>query len=207
MSPVHGTTSGYRTHGCRCIPCTAANTRYDQYRRLDEIRGIQRRVSSIGSRRRVQALATMGWSLKEVAKGCGWKTEQAVHRSINRDNVNSETADRIAAFYDEHRDEVGPSAYTRTRARNLGYQAPDRWFDIDDPNEQPDPGYIEGRPSDEFDLVIVDRVVGGDFTLAATATKPERVEIVARWIADGRALNELERRTGWQPRRYIGKAA
>ena len=49
------------------------------------------------------------------------------------------------------------------------------------------------------DPVVIDRILAGDFTLAKTATKAERVEVVARWQG---ALNELERATGWRADRY-----
>lgn len=201
---AHGTTARYRS-GCRCDDCRRANTRYDQYRRLDMLRGIERTVDVTGTRRRVQALHCHGYSLAMVAEAAGYRSLQAISRAINRTRVTVATRDRIAAAFDALMAEPGPSRASRQRAARMGFSPAHAWLNIDDPNETPDPGYQSHRSRRDryVDPVVVERILGGDFTLAATTTKAEKVEVVAWWRELGRPLNELERETGWEPRKYL----
>lgn len=132
--------------------------------------------------------------------------------------VRSSTLARIAEVYDRLETTPPPCAtskekrgitYALTVARRNGWDEPRAWWggDIDDPAETPDPGYQAHRSRRDLyvDPVVVERILGGDFTLAATTTKAEKVEVVAWWRELGRSLNELERETGWEPRKYLLK--
>jgi hypothetical protein len=55
------------------------------------------------------------------------------------------------------------------------------------------------------DDVAIDRVIAGDRSVRLT--KPERVELVRRWTASGRSLNEMERITGINSHRYQQEAS
>jgi hypothetical protein len=84
------------------------------------------------------------------------------------------------------------------QARANGWAPPLAWDDetIDDPKARP---HLRVTV-DGVDDVVVERVLGGEWKIATT--KAEKVEIVARWLADGGSLAELERLTGWNVHRY-----
>lgn len=212
----HGTSAGYIA-GCRDWCCWQAKQRYDKRRRWEARQGFARKVPVIGTLRRLQSLRAMGWSMPRIAARAGIATSQMY--DIGRHaTLYAKTHRTIAEVYEAMANEQPPATTTgekhaitkglRTAARN-GWVTPDRWFDIDDPNEQPDPGYTERVPNsprthDEIDPVVVDRILAGDMSLARGATKAERIEVVRRWAG---SLNELERLTSWEPRRYVQKEA
>lgn len=193
-------------YGCRCETCRDACARYERGRQWDILSGNPRTVPVVGAKRRVQALQRIGWSAERLSIELG-HSRAWLHVTLTRDGgrLYRRNHEAIAALYDRLRYTPGPSAITARRAAAADWPEPDAWWDIDDPAEQPDPGYTDKRAHDDHDPVVVDRILGGDSTLARTATKAERVEVVARWRADGRPLNELERLTRWEPRRYLSK--
>ena len=58
------------------------------------------------------------------------------------------------------------------------------------------------RRVDDVDEVMVERILSGDFTNSASATRPERTRIITAWPTTGRSMNDLERETGWKLDRY-----
>jgi hypothetical protein len=102
-------------------------------------------VDALGTRRRVQSLAWVGWSIPQLATRAGID-KQSLHRAMRHDQVTAGTATAIRTLYDRLWN-VTPSAPGRhaataiTRARNLarrhGWHPPMAWDDIDDPNETP----------------------------------------------------------------------
>lgn len=48
------------------------------------------------------------------------------------------------------------------------------------------------------DHVLVERVISGDFALAAKANKDDRAEIIRQWAGLGRSLTDLARRAHWK---------
>lgn len=137
-TPDHGTQARY-SYGCRCQPCRAAATRRAKQRRLEASRGRVFMVPAAGTRRRIQALAVMGWPFSEIAARLG-VTRCAVQK-LGRASatVQAATARRIAVVYDELSMTPGPSVYTRARAVKAGWVPPLAWDDdtIDDPYAQP----------------------------------------------------------------------
>lgn len=109
-------------------------------KRRRENRWVSRRVPSIGTARRLQALATMGWTMVELAERLGTcpaylrKTARA-----DRDRVWRDTATAVADLYDQLWDQHGRSTITASRARAKGWVPPLAWDDdtIDDPNAEP----------------------------------------------------------------------
>lgn len=55
-------------------------------------------------------------------------------------------------------------------------------------------------PGPAYDEMVVQRILGSDPNVHATPA--DRVEVVNRWRASGRALEDLGRRTGWRLVRY-----
>lgn len=192
--PRHGTTAGYRAH-CRCDDCRAANTRYDKMRRLDALRGKPRAIPSVGTRRRIEALQWMGYSLQHIADESGWKSEQAVFRLTTREWLEARTAERIKDTYERLAMVAGPSDRARARARRLDYAPPLAWDDIDN-----DPAPIradvgEGHPEDRVDHAVVWRVLNRQ-PRPRRLTRAESEEVVQILAAKGVGANEMERDYG-----------
>ena len=135
-TPSHGTTAIYR-RGCRCDRCRAANTRYDQYRRLDLLQGRTRTIDATGTIRRIEALQRLGWSMQAIADRSGYRSLQAIKRITERDRLTLATAERIDAAFEALCMIVGPSTAARNAAIRKGYAPPLAWDNIDDPDEKP----------------------------------------------------------------------
>lgn len=206
--PRHGTLAGWNAHRRagqpQCEPCLTGKRRYEKQRLIHA----RHKVPALGSQRRIQALRAIGYSLQELADAGGWNYDHGAFKyPLRASTITVRTAERIAALYERLHltPSTGPQASKcRIQAESKGWPTPDRWYDIDDPAEHPDPGYREARRHHDHDPVVVDRILAGDMSLAATATKAERVAVVARWSG---SLNELERATGWQARRYRSEVA
>lgn len=127
-----------------CDPCRGANTQeIDAYRKRIYLNGGRLMVPYIGTKRRLQALSAMGWTCKELSRRSD--REQTVlanltngHFPNQKTMVYPETAEKIAALYNELSMVPPPEHYTSarqaTRARGLGYVGPLSWDDesIDD---------------------------------------------------------------------------
>lgn len=208
--PDHGTNARY-VRGCRCDDCRRATRGYHKRLMLDHHRGRPRLVDALGTRRRIEALGALGWTGAQVGAELG-VTGEHVRQLRGQRRVTRSLAARVSAVYERlamrlppetTRTERHNASRQRNKARRLGWLPPLAWVSIDDPNERPDLTVRDNLP----DRVVIERILSGDFTLAATATPDERRVIVARWRADGRAVNELERATGWQPQRYSQEVA
>ena len=99
-------------------------------------------VDSAGTRRRLHALATLGWPLKAVGERLG-VGETTVSHWACRPRVATATAAKVARLYAELWDTPGPSQLTRQRAARHGYAPPAAWDDgagphgIDNPDATP----------------------------------------------------------------------
>lgn len=99
-------------------------------------------VPSIGSVRRMQALAALGHSAQTIADAMGpGATAHVVRniRSIRSRWISRLNHDRARAAYDQLWDQPGTSHQTRAAAQRAGYAPPLAWDDdtIDDPIAQP----------------------------------------------------------------------
>src|SRR4051794_20197916 len=97
----HDTFNAYQNEGCRCPDAAAANFRYSKALRLDHSQGRRRLIDGIGVRRRLRALAAIGYSQPELAVLLG-TSQQAVwhHLSGTRSPlVKRATLDRVSAVY------------------------------------------------------------------------------------------------------------
>lgn len=102
-------------------------------------------VDAVGTRRRIQSLAWVGWSIPQLAARAGID-KQSLHRAIRHDQATAATATAIRNLYDQLwnvapsvPDKYAATAITRTRNRacRQGWHPPMAWDDIDDPNETP----------------------------------------------------------------------
>lgn len=169
-------------------------------------------VSSLGTMRRLQALHAIGYTWRSLADETGYSLTGLKTVVYGKwDVVEARNAESVRVVYERlsmrlptsdnphARSAIGTA---RNSARRRGWLPPLAWDDIDR-DDAPMVGQRDG-----IDPVVVDRILAGDMTLARTATKAEKVAVVARWRAGGRSLNELDQLSGWQSRRYLdGEAA
>lgn len=94
---------------------------YDSYRGID----------ATGTRRRVQALAWMGWTRAEIATRAGM-SESFLRAAIRPPRlVSFSLSRRVAAVYDELCMIPGPSKLAASKARKRGFLPPLAWGDDD----------------------------------------------------------------------------
>lgn len=170
------------------------------------------RVPSWRIARRLAALVALGYPQPYLADrlGCSQGRIWGFLRETQT-NVTAGTLADVDALYEELSMRL-PVANTKLEkyrvsrakdtARRNGYAPPLAWSDIDDPDEQPKG---TAKEATGIDPVVVERLLAGDQSIAAAATRAERTEVVRRWAQDGRSLAELERLTGWRPDRYFRK--
>lgn len=101
-------------------------------------------VSTVGMVRRYQALASMAWSVVELAGRMG-SGPARLSMELASDTVSVVYFARFARLYDELNDTAGPNPQAAQRAKRLGYQPPIAWeyADIDDPKAKPFQGFRE----------------------------------------------------------------
>lgn len=202
---THGTRDAYNRDGCRCPPCRAAHRRHEQvWRRRRAIHawhGTSEWTTYHGTRRRLQALAAVGWTTTELAAQLGYRSPVSVShlRSSERRTLVT-TATRIAALYDALWEQK-PTGGQRTRnhARKMGWAPPMAWDDdIDDPSAVPH-GVVKGRrpPPEGIDEVAVQLAVDG---APSTLTAAERLEAVRRLTAAGYTQAVIAERVKLSPR-------
>lgn len=163
MTRPHGDPARYRRGpsrdgrpgGCRCGPCTKANSRYKNQRILLITSGRwEPFTDATGTRRRLQALARRGWSLGKLSARLG--TSRRAIEILRYQRVTPAVAAKVAALYDELWDQPPPMATWAERsaasqagnyARRQGWVPPLGWDDepgphcIDDPAAVPVPGW------------------------------------------------------------------
>lgn len=199
----HGEVAGYQA-GCREECCGRAKSRDRKRRELAIHRGHSFTVPCERSRRKVQALAALGWPASAVAHHIG-VTQQAMSRILARDTIRSTTAERIDRAYAllEMRipEDTMWSRRTKNAAQRAGWLPPLAWEDID-AGVLADVAPAEGpRSYDRLDLEEVEYALQyHDFTRWLSPL--EKTEIVRQWTATGRSERSLCALTGWRPGRY-----
>lgn len=149
---------------------------------LDDL-GAGTPVDSTGTRRRLQALMALGWSVNRIARAAG-ADQQAMCHALAGGMVTARTARTVRDVYDDLWDQAPPAlsrgdrvaaGRTRARAARAGYLPPMAWDDdtIDDPATHPAEHDVDAYIG--VDHVAITRAVTGDF--ARTLTRAER------WIA------------------------
>lgn len=142
----------------------------------DQHFGRVRTVDALGTRRRLQALARVGWSFAELARRCELSRNGFLHIVGERNpRVRRFVAERVNELFAELWDVAPPSTPASIRrtieAARQGWAPPAAWDNIDDPNETPADGYrpAKQRPADETrDEVEHFRFMGDtDETIAA----------------------------------------
>lgn len=147
-------------------------------------------VDSCGTRRRLQALVTLGWSQSKLARRLGMLPTN-FSKTMTASAIRADTARKVLAFYDElwnqappevsHRDKVVASR-ARNMARARGWVPPLAWDDdtIDDPTARPDLG--EKRPAKQALAENAEELmVGQGYTLEHAA---ERLGVTAGYVRE-----------------------
>lgn len=136
----------YVTHKCRCQDCRTGRAEYEYYRARN--RDKTALVDGTGTRRRLQALAALGWSARAIAERYGHSTD-AVSTWVRAERINRATAKKVARWYDDLSMTLPPTrnkferysvGSTKGRAKRAGWFPPLAWDDetIDDPNVTPE---------------------------------------------------------------------
>lgn len=134
-----------------------------------------RSVSSLGTRRRVQALVRIGWPYSELTRRTGLGAT-TLRKVIYRPRLTVGVAEKVAEVYRELAQRPGPSVRATTLAKRQGFLSPAAWGDeIDDPCARPNvSGYDESR---------VQAYMAGD--RPDGLTRADRAEAAARLVNGG----------------------
>ncbi len=188
-----GTELGYMIHvrqgTPKCVACKRAHAeRRAAYRRRRYLNHAPLSVDATGTRRRLQALAAIGWSLAEQSRRLGWHDSTA-HSVAARKWVWIETAEKVRALYDELAMTPGTNKRASNDAARKGWPPPLAWSDeeLDDPNATP----ATLEHTNELDEVAVQRAMGGG---RVTLSQAERAEAVRRLTALGLSATEVAAR-------------
>ncbi|MEU4772941.1 hypothetical protein [Micromonospora sp. NPDC023644] len=163
-------------------------------------------VDATGSRRRLQALGTLGWDQSTLSARIGWSVGNLnLIVSGRRKNVTPATADLIHQLYEELSPVPAPAGYPASRAkvsaRRHGWAPPLAWDDIDDPNEQPNLG---GPDTDELvDEVAVRRALEGDRVRLTEAERVHAFRIGLKRGMTATAIGTHLRLSGGHARRIV----
>jgi hypothetical protein len=95
-----------------------------------------RLVSTLGTRRRVRALARRGWGHAEVSRSIGMD-RWAFSKVVCQTEVRREVAEKVRAVYPELAFREGPNHLARCNAERKGWPGPMDWDDPDNPDEIP----------------------------------------------------------------------
>ena len=151
----------------------------------------QGRVNGRGTRRRLQALAAIGWNHHEIARRLGyprWKVNKALEGAY----VDLRVHDDIAALYDELWDQQPPThtraqrvgrSYALTVARRHGWLPPLAWDDIDT-----DPAPPTAGQEPLLDEIAIELALAGP---NVRLTRDERLEATRRGTERGLSLTQL----------------
>lgn len=165
----HGTESAY-CQGCRCD-----DAREDRRIKVKHrLHGVHRSpyTTVTGTSRRLQALATLGWSCQLLAPRLGSSAQlMERYRTGRHPRIRQETATQIARLYDQLWATPGPCQVSRERAARAGWSRPQLWDDdtIDNPHAEP----VEDAPvrSPRVDLGEVEHLRTGGMSLSEIAQR------------------------------------
>lgn len=135
--------------------------------------------------RRLQALAALGWSTRELhAHGINYRAVAAI-RGGKQPTVTRAIATAIRDVYENLCMTPGPSDITRARAHAAGWHPPLAWDDIDNPAERPGP--VAPVP-DTPDPVALARALRGE---PAQVPGYERLAMIRALAAQGRSDSQM----------------
>lgn len=196
----HGTVSDYKHRGCRCPDARADHTRH--HKRW--LAGLlpPGMLDATGSRRRVQALACLGWGYEHLAQQCAVSRTTIAHIATGAAAVlRRSTVEALAEVYERLSMTPGPSRLAASTARNRGWHTVLAWegVNIDDRAAEPEPEPAPLPRRLDVDEVAVDRAVAG---WPVRLTDAEQREAIARlWRNPEVTVAEIAHRVGSNPAR------
>src|SRR4051794_36009730 len=154
------------------------------------------RVPALGTRRRLQALARLGWPLDLLADQLK-RRPTSLRRSMDGNTVTADTA-RSAVLY-ARLEATGPPEITavqraasdamRREAAQRGWPSPLRWDDID---ADPAPSTTPPATTDlDIDDIAIERALAGDGITYDQLTPAEQQAVVARLTCRGRSIRDI----------------
>jgi len=155
-------------------------------------------VDGTGTRRRIQALAVVGWSIPVQAELLGL-SRQSVQRITSGYGVYASTARAVSELYEKLWDQAPPEVSTgekisanrsRTEAARRGWAAPMDWDNIDDPSEVP--ALVPTDPQD-VDEIAVELALAGE---RVTLNRAEIAEVIRIGTERRMSANQLAEVTG-----------
>lgn len=192
----------YRHDNCRCALGRAYHARKAAERRKAKALGTfqLRTTDATGTRRRLEALMTLGYSSSEIGAGAGL-SRHAIHQVMREraTRVYRTNAAAIAAFYDQHWDKPAPesfaSNYVQRLAAKRGYAPPLAWDDdtIEDPKAKPNVTAGE----EVIDWQAIERAIKHSVKGSRVKlTKRERQAAIQTMALRGATATEIARRLG-----------
>jgi transcriptional regulator with XRE-family HTH domain len=161
-------------------------------------RGASLQIPATGTRRRLQALARLGYTGTDIATHLGVspaRVSQLMRGNRSGKYVMVETAAAVAGVFEQLCMTI-PQGWTHDRARRQaeanGWPPPLAWNNIDNPDERPH-GVRDHVSKHDVDPVVVDRVLAGE---RLRMTIAERTEVVRRARQLGWSFLQIEARTG-----------
>lgn len=171
---------------------------------VDANRAARSQVDATGTRRRLQALIALGWTLPQLAAELGRNTGN-LKRSMTGQQVTARTAGQVNRLYQRLWQTVPPKTTpgqrraadtARAHARARGWPPPLAWDDIDtDPHPQPD-SWPQPAGPDDVDEIAVERAVAGDGIRLADLTGAEQAEAVRRLTERGKSIRDIAEQLG-----------
>jgi hypothetical protein len=139
--PKHGTRSAYDNFGCRCPDAILDKSRKAKLRRLG--RKVPAHIPAVGTTRRLQALAHLGYSPAVIAGDFCTGMQLATLRDGKCKGVTRAIAKHVLEFYVDHEDQPLPVVPSTRQVRNTAkrrkWTHPLRWAPgtIDNPDAEP----------------------------------------------------------------------
>lgn len=162
----HGTISAYNHAHCRCPETVRLSARAQKRRRYRMATKGRIMVDPLPSRRRLQALARIGWDTQRVADVAGlslsflWKVRSD---KFGIGPIHQESAQKISDAYHRLAVKPGPSKHAVAWALKQNWPSPLAWDDIDNPDARPYGTTTTPRVDlDRCDPAVIAQLVAGE---------------------------------------------
>ncbi|MDT0262301.1 hypothetical protein [Jatrophihabitans lederbergiae] len=158
------------------------------------------KVDPTGTRRRLQALVAIGWTLAQLAVQLH-RTTTHLTRTLAAAHVTARTAKQVRDLYNRLWN-VRPPQHTsaeraaveaaRTAAAQRGWLPPLVWDDIDsDPDPDPYKRDQASAGAADIDGIAIERAVAGDGVRLDQLTPAEQAEVVRRMTERGKSIRDI----------------
>jgi hypothetical protein len=163
----------------------------------------QGQIGATGTRRRLRALARMGYGLQTLSATAGVQFSTLAMVRNNNERVSAKIAAAVRETYDRLHMTPGTDRQAACQAAEKGWPPPLAWDDIDTdahPSRYTEPNGRKGY----VDHAAVERRLAGDRRVRVN--HDEAAEVVRRALRAGRSTTWVEQTLGLKTERY-GKGA